>query len=128
MKNYYLLVDLSFTPFKMNPDYMQNSSLSVFWLKVNHLDHRVKKLSFIILDDSGYIIKCVWPKKVNRVSSIIINVLDRISIEASDWDTKTLLDLKSIRANIKNNYGSREIFKKKMALLPFTQNSLYNIC
>lgn len=128
MKNYYLLLDLSFTPFRMNPDYMQNSSLSVFWVKVRQLDPRLKKIAFVVLDFDGRVLKCVWPKKVNYVSSVIRNVLDRISVDANDWDLKSLLCLAEIRNKVIKNYGSREIFRKKLALLPFTQNSLYNIC
>jgi hypothetical protein len=128
IKTYYLLIDLSFTPFKMNPDHMRNSSLTVFWIKVNSVSTKLKRAAFVIIDSDGKLCKCVWPPKVMRVSSIMISILNKTSIDANAWDWNSLLKLQTVREQIKKNYGNREIYRKRMSLLPNVQNTLYNIC
>lgn len=128
IKTYYLLVDLSFTPFKMNPDHMRNSSLTVFWIKVNKITDRIKRIAFVIIDSDGKLCKCVWPPKVARVSPVMISILNKTSIDANAWDWKTILSVSNFKEQIKKNYGTREIYRRRMSLLPTVQNTLYNIC
>lgn len=128
IKTYFLLVDLSFTPFKMNPDHMRNSSLTVFWIKVSELTTRLQRVAFVIIDSDGKLCKCVWRPKIQKVSGIMLNILNKTSVDANSWDWSELLKVENFKTRIIRNYGTRDVYKRRMSLLPSVQNTLYNIC
>lgn len=125
---YYVLVDLSFTPIKMNPDHMMNNSLTVFWIKTTTLPTSLKRVSLIILDSSGLVLKSVWPKKVVRVSGVVLDIFKRTALNSKSWNWKELLKYSNARARILRYYGSRESYLGRIQCLPELNNSLYNIC
>lgn len=125
---YYVLVDLSFTPIKMNPDHMMNNSLTVFWIKTTTLPTSLKRVSLIVLDSNGLVLKSVWPKKVVRVSGVVLDIFKRSALNSKSWNWKELLKYSNARARILRYYGSRESYLRLIQCLPELNNSLYNIC
>lgn len=125
---YYVLVDLSFTPIKMNPDHMMNNSLTVFWIKTTTLPTSLKRVSLIVLDSNGLVLKSVWPKKVVRVSGVVLDIFKRSALNSKSWNWKELLKYSNARARILRYYGSRESYLGRIQCLPELNNSLYNIC
>lgn len=125
---YYVLVDLSFTPIKMNPDHMMNNSLTVFWIKTTTLPTSLKRVSLIVLDSNGLVLKSVWPKKVVRVSGVVLDIFKRSALNSKSWNWKELLKYSNARARILRYYGSRESYLRRIQCLPELNNSLYNIC
>jgi hypothetical protein len=127
-QRYYALMDLSFIPIKMNPDHMRNNSLTVFWVRLSFINTKIKRAALIVLSNDGTIVKSVWPTKSKTISSVILNVFERTSLDGDDWNWDELLKISLARKRMIQYYGSRESYRRRIALLPVTQNSLHNIC
>lgn len=127
-QRYYALMDLSFIPIKMNPDHMRNNSLTVFWIRLSFMSDQIKRASLIVLSSDGTVLKSVWPTRSKTISSVILNVFERTSLDGDHWNWNELLKISVARKRIIQYYGSRESYRRRISLLPATQNSLHNIC
>lgn len=121
---YYYLVDVNFTPIeisRLDIRLINSPSLVVHWVYTTELNTRLQRYAFVVIDDSGSVVKCCWPS-VDSVSDYVMDLIATISTDATDWNIRKYSYYKR-----KINEVYSGLWKSKVRMLPRINSLLGNI-